>query len=319
MVAVIKQVRHVIPISGKDSLCAALIQTARHPDLPYEFFFNDTKVELPETYTWLERVEQVKGWKIKRIGRDLREIIREEDMLPSHGVRFCTRRAKIEGMEEEYGASNVVVYYGLRADENRVGRRPSDGWTHVYPLVEAGIDLRGVWIILKNQDLLPPAFFWPSLYYRVLEMLGSRAHLVEQLEEWEFQMLFAGRTRANCAFCFYQRPYEILWQSETHPELLWQTSWMERTTGRKRQGRFSYIDNYLPLFDEASSGRTASYSYSFRDGYFFDEIVERRKEILDRRAGAVCRAIGKRFECGLLGVALDSEIAMTSCGLLCGK
>lgn len=288
--------RYLIPISGKDSLAAGLIQTTREPDLPYEFFFNDTRCELPETYDWLEKVEAKTGWQIKRIGRDLREIIRQEDMLPSHKMRFCTRRAKIGGMEAEYGSSEVVVYYGLRADENRVGKRPSDDWTHVYPLVEARIDLRGVWIILKNQGLLPPAFFWPSLYYRVCEMLGGDWRIISELEEWEQRMLFAWRTRANCWFCFYQRQYEILGLSETHPDLAWETSWMERTTGKRR-----------------------TQAYSFRQGYFFDEIVSKRQQIIDRRAKEVCQIIRKRFNKGLLDEHGDTEIALTSCGLLCGK
>lgn len=288
--------RHLIPISGKDSFAAALIQTIRYPNLPYEFFFNDVGTELPETYTWLDAVELKTGWQINRIGRDLEQIIRDEDFLPSHRIRFCTDRAKIRPMEKEYGKTGITVYYGLRADEQgRVGRRPSDGWTHVYPLVDAGIDLRGVWSILRAQDLLPPAFFWPSLYYRVCEMLGMFANWIDELEPWEQQVYFSGRTRANCYFCFYQRQYEILWLAETHPDLSWKTSWLERTTGKRR-----------------------SAAYSFREGYFFDEIVNRRKVILDRRAKEICNLIGKRVNKGLFETE-DTEIALTSCGLLCGK
>ncbi len=288
--------RHLIPISGKDSLAAAMIQTARHPDLPYEFFFNDTECELPETYDWLERVERKTGWTLTRIGKSLESIIREEDMLPSNQIRFCTRRAKIEPMEKHYGKSGITVYYGLRADENRVGARPSEGWTHSYPLVDAGIDLNGVWLILKNQDLLPPSFFWPSLYYRVKELLWFGDHYCDELPEWKFRQLFSGRTRANCFFCFYQRQYEILWLAETHPDLLWRTSWLERTTGTRRRA-----------------------AYSFRQGYFFDEIVNRRKQILDRRAREVALQVQEWFTVNLWGETGDTEIALTSCGLLCGK
>lgn len=48
--------RHVIPISGKDSLCTALIQTTRQPDLEYEFLFCDIGSELPQTYQWLSEI-----------------------------------------------------------------------------------------------------------------------------------------------------------------------------------------------------------------------------------------------------------------------
>ena len=41
--------RHIIPISGKDSLATAISQRARFPDVPYEYVYNDTRMELPET------------------------------------------------------------------------------------------------------------------------------------------------------------------------------------------------------------------------------------------------------------------------------
>lgn len=287
--------RHLVPISGKDSFAAALIQTTRYPDLPYEFFFNDTEQELPETYAWLDKVQAQTGWQIQRIGANLERIIEQHGMLPSHRQRFCTRDAKIRPMERRFGRKEITVYYGLRADEaSRIARRPSDTWEHVYPLAEAGIDLRGVWLILKAQDLLPPAFFWPSLYYRVCEMLGSGIGWIDELAEWEQRVLFAGRTRANCYFCFYQRQYEILWLAETHPDLLWRASWIERRNRRKM-------------------------AYSFREGFFFDEIVSRRQIILDRRAKEVCGIIKKRVNRGLFDEPGDTEIALTSCGLLCGK
>ena len=63
--------RHIIPISGKDSLATALVQTTRYPNLPYEFLFNDVGCELPETYAWLDAVERKTGWKINRVGKCL--------------------------------------------------------------------------------------------------------------------------------------------------------------------------------------------------------------------------------------------------------
>lgn len=289
--------RHLVPISGKDSFAAALIQTTRYPGLPYEFFFNDTGQELPETYAWLREVETKTGWNILRIGADLERIIEGHGMLPSHHQRFCTRDAKIKPMERHFGRKDITVYYGLRADEgDRIAQRPSDQWLHVYPLADAGIDLRGVWLILKAQNLLPPAFFWPSLYYRVCELLGPRIGWIDELAEWEQRVLFAGRTRANCYFCFYQRQYEILWLAETHPDLLWRATWIERFAGKRRKE-----------------------AYSFVKGFFFDEVVSRRQTILDRRAKEVCGIIEKRVNKGLFDEPSDTEIALTSCGLLCGK
>ena len=134
--------RHVIPISGKDSLATALLQTAREPTLEYEHMFNDVETELPETYDWLRRVEQAQGWSIYRIGKDLRSVIDGEDMLPSPKIRFCTRKSKIQPMEEWLDQQDepVTLYYGLRADEDRQGYVPVDGRKVKYPLQDIGID-----------------------------------------------------------------------------------------------------------------------------------------------------------------------------------
>jgi len=288
--------RHLITISGKDSACAALIQTARRPDLPYEFLFCDTGSELPETYAWLDEVEQKTGWTIQRIGKNLEELIKHTDLIPNHNRRFCTEKAKIRPMNKFYGKGRTFVYYGLRADENRVGVRPSETSTPVYPLVEAGIDIRGVWIILNRQGLLPPSFFWPSLYYKVCELLGSNWGLIDELEEWEQRALFAGRTRSNCYFCFYQRLYEYVWLSEVHPSLFERACRIERTTGRLQQTPFTWS--------------TAGH---------LDNIVRtRRNELLLKRAKEVVELIRKRLNKGLFEHQ-DTEIAFTSCGLLCGK
>ncbi len=292
--------RHIIPISGKDSLATALLQTARHPALPYEYVFCDTGTELPETYDWLKRVQEVTGFQIQRVGRSLEALIRHYDILPSHGRRFCTKEAKIQPLEKFYGKTGCMVYYGLRADESRVGVRPSDLWTPVYPLVDMGIDLRGVWVILNHKDLLPPSYFWPSLYYRVLELMGSRAHLIEELEPWEQRMLFAGRTRSNCYFCFYQRVYEFAWLAETHPDLFAKLCWFERFGTRRR--------------------RPDSQIFTWNARFFADDkIGNERRRIVDTRARQVIQTINNRFNRGLFDDPCDTEIALTSCGLLCGK
>lgn len=289
--------RHIIPISGKDSLCTALIQTARKSDLRYEFLFCDTGSELPETYDWLNHVERTTGWKIQRVGRNLEALIKKRDIIPSNGRRFCTTECKIRPMSRFYGKSTTYVYYGLRADENRVGVRPSETSTPVYPLVEMGIGIRGVWIILNRKNLLPPAFFWPSLYYRVSEMLGHDAWLIDELAEWEFRMLFSGRTRSNCYFCFYQRQYEFVWLAEVHPELFERACRIERTTGRLLQSPFTWLKDY-----------------------HLDNLVRNgRQAILNRRAGEVANIIKQRLQGSLFNETGDTEIALTSCGLLCGK
>lgn len=288
--------RHLIPISGKDSLATALIQTARQPELDYEFVFCNVGAELPETYEWLDNVERRTGWTIQRVGKSLEQLIAKWNFLPSHQNRFCTKHAKIKPLEKFHGKNPTTIYYGLRADEARVGIRPSVTSTPVYPLVECGIDLRGVWTILNAQNLLPPSFFWPSVYYRVCEMLGPNVSWISELAEWEQRMLFAGRTRANCFFCFYQRQYEYVWLAETHPDLFARTCWMERFTG----------------------GDLTSFHWK-SDYYIDNKVRNERQKILDRRAIEIISVIDKRLNKGLWAEHGDTEIALTSCGLLCGK
>src|SRR5690349_18862155 len=109
--------RHICLISGKDSLAATVVQKRLDPDLPYEYVFNPTGWDLPDTVLWLTKVERYLGQKILRIGGDLNSICKEAGMLPSINSRFCTRKAKIEPLKQFLRGDMAHVYYGLRADE----------------------------------------------------------------------------------------------------------------------------------------------------------------------------------------------------------
>ena len=287
--------RHLILISGKDSLAAALVQTASRPDLAYEYVFNDVRCELPETYEWLSRVEAKTGWPIQRIGADVMERIRAyHGFVPSRLHRYCTKEGKIEPTEKHIGKDECTVYYGLRADENRTGYLPigKPNITPAYPLREAGIGLPGVYAILDAQGLYPPTFFWPRLHAAVAERLAAWPGWEAKLSRMERDILFAGRTRANCFFCFFQRRYELLWLYEAHPDLF-------------AQGRALEKDDY-----------------SFKQDFPMSELdrPEVRGRLFDKRVGLVTQGILAKFQRGLFeGVAADNELATTSCGLLCGK
>lgn len=289
--------RHIIPISGKDSLATALVQTQRVPELEYEFIFNDVECELPETYAWLETVEVKTGIVLVRVGRDLKKsIVRRNGFLPSSRARYCTRECKIDPMKQYIGKDAAVIYYGLRADENRVGYVPvaNDKITPCYPLREAGIGIDGVYALLDRWELEPPSFFWPRLHQAVTQRLES------VLPEWgakitrsERRTLFAGRTRANCSFCFFQRQYEYIWLMETHPD----------------------------LWEEAKSFENVGSEYTWRQGYALADLEapERAAKIFESRVLWVCGQIAKKAQMNLFDEEPDNEIAGTSCGLLCGK
>lgn len=287
------KVRHILLLSGKDSLATALVQTTRAPALPYEFLFCDVGAELPETYAWIDRVEDVTGWPIQRIGKSLKEASnRYGGYLPSPKVRYCTRECKIEPMQAYLKGSAARVYYGLRADENRTGYVPVAGSEiePVYPLQELGIDLRGVYAILDAQNLMPPNFFWPRLHTAVCERMAGWGDWESTLSRMEHSILFAGRSRGNCSLCFFQQLPEWVWLMETHPD----------------------------LFDEAKAFENVGSNYTWRPDYSLDEVAARAPEIFESKVKNVVKRIQRRLQLSMFE-AEDNEIALTSCGLLCGK
>lgn len=283
--------RHIIPISGKDSLAAALFQSVHEPR-DYEYFYNDTGAELPETYDWLNFVEKQTGWKIKRIGCDLQEIIDGFDYLPSHNARYCTRMAKIEPMFKWIGDDDATVYYGLRADEKRVGLRATKKNIKArYPLMDNGLNINAVWSIVQAQNLLPPSFEWSNLRQMVEEKISIND--MTFLQPWELHTLYSGRTRPNCFFCFYQRQYEYLWLYDTHPDLFQKACEAEDKHGGE--------------------------GYTWREGYKLSDLIHRREIIMKRRADEILDILSKRRQGYMFSDYNLTDISSTSCGLMCGK
>lgn len=285
--------RHIILISGKDSLATALVQTARNPDLPYEYVFNDVEAELPETYEWMDRVEKKTGWPVVRIGKSLPSRIEHYNgFLPGIGQRYCTKECKIEPTEKYIGTDDATVYYGLRADETRTGYVPigKPNITPSYPLRDLGIGLQGVYAIVDAKGLTPPDFFWPRLHDAVMEKMGE-GEWQSRLSRLERQLLFAGRTRNNCYFCFFQRRYEFLWLYETHPK----------------------------LFEAAERMEKADYTFHQDFPLSSYRCPEVRERLFGRRVRDCCKIIHDKMQGKLFGEPGDNEIALTSCGLMCGK
>lgn len=281
------EAQHVIPISGKDSLATALLQTTRHPDRRYTFLFNDTRSELPETYEWIAKVEAVTGWTIHRTTASIEEkIIEWNGYLPSHQNRWCTRDCKIKPTDDYLSIAPAYVYYGLRVDEpERKGFIPTrkSNIYPIYPLREAGLGLEHVWAIVEAKGLLPPSFHWERLEKAVQSQLPESKWI--PLTVWQRRMLFAGRTRSNCFHCFYQRLYEWVWLYETHPGLFYRAKSWEKAN-------FTWnMDHPLDHFEDEA----------FREKQF------------NRRTNKLIKILtGQEKE-------YDSEIAGTSCGLICGK
>ena len=300
--------RHILLISGKDSLATAIIQKTRQPGLPYECLFNNTFAEMPVVYEWLKKAEAYLGMPIKQVGANLEEIIMQQGGLPGHSGsafgRFCTRLGKVLPLEREVGTGKAFAYYGLRADEpERVGYKQNANFdiTPVYPLREMGFTLPLVWHMLEQLDLLPPQFFWQAVYDRVIERLGSYASFVDNLLPWEKAYLFAWRTRPNCYYCYQQRTYEWIGLLDDSPHLFWHAAYIEENVGK----------------DNGKQQRLKMFTW--RQHESLRELATRAEEVREKRVKEICKIIIRRAQGEMFPVEQMDELSMTSCGLLCGK
>jgi hypothetical protein len=295
------EVRNIILISGKDSLATAIVQKTRRPGLDYEFIYNYTYADVPEIDDWLIKVENYLGQKILRIGEDLHDIIEEQGILPSLKRRFCTRLSKIFPLRDYLDGDFANVYYGLRADEERVGfdNSFSPNIKPLYPLRDVGFGITQVYELLGRLDLLPPTFFWESLYEEVITEInkeeGPDAHVkyITGLSQPQFNVLFAWRSRPNCYFCFYQSYYEWVGLLEIHPDLFEKALEMEENYGGED---FTWNSNKFSL-------RT---------------IREQAARIKAKRVRKIIRTLKGLYNGTPLPVK-RSGLDVTSCGLLCGK
>lgn len=292
--------RHIIPISGKDSLATAILQKELEPNLPYEYVFNPTGAELPEVYSWMKAVENYLGKKIIHVGQNLEAIIEMYNyFLPNQKARYCTRESKIEPFINWINGDQCTVYYGIRADENRKGFDNTLS-PHIHakmPLVEKNIDLKGVYLIINSKNLKPPTFFWESIYLEVCRIMGF--DVKDVIIEYEFDVLFAGRSRANCYMCFNQRLYELVWLLETYPKLFDKMEWYESQGGEKE--------------------------YTWKRDYPMRKIRENAERIKKKRVYTICKFIAKKCQLELFLPQEEDEedfydiLAVKSCGLFCGK
>ena len=291
--------RHIIPISGKDSLATALVQLKRQPDLPYEYMFNPTGAELPEVFDWINKVELYLGKEIIRVGENLEDIIEDYNFfLPSGQARYCTRQSKIQPMEKWIGKDECTIYYGIRADEVRKGYvNPSGRITVVLPLDEENINIDGVYEIINHHGLKPPTFFWKQVYDKVCKIIGGESVLKSLLKDWQIDMIFAWRSRANCYFCYNQRQYEWCGLLEYHPDLFWNAESMEHKGGEK--------------------------TYSWNSNRTLRWIYENKESIVDKRVKSIVKIIDKLKQ-GEMNFnnnedGFNDVLSTASCGLFCGK
>lgn len=313
--------RHIIPISGKDSLATAIVMLGLYPDLPYEFVFNQTGAELPETFEWLDKVEKQLGITIHRIGADLEGIIAGYNyFLPSAWSRYCTRKAKIEPFEEWLGSSPATVYFGIRSDESRGGYDNSKTpWiVPAYPLQDLNMGIKEVLTVCKSRDLMPPAFFFQQLF----DIVSARfpgVDLEKQLGFRAFRSLFSGRSRTNCFFCWGQAIYEFVWLYYTHRDLFDKALWYE--SQGPRTGKAKQMD----FFGQVWEYETPPPNFSWMNGMTLAFVKANHRKLLLDHAGKIEALIRKALGTGTLDLAQGlgekniDVLNVTSCGLFCGK
>lgn len=190
--------RHILGVSGgRDSAALAVHMRQTRPDLRLEYFFTDTGKELPEVYSFLDRLEGFLGQPIARLNpdRDFDFWMAEYgNFLPSPRTRWCTRQLKLRPLEhwlrDDLNAGVTVhSYVAIRADEpSREGYQSTQSNMLVHlPLRDAGIDRKGVIDILRNADVGEPEYY-----------------------DW--------RSRSGCTFCFFQQKIEWVRLAERHPD-----------------------------------------------------------------------------------------------------
>lgn len=187
-----RKIRHILGLSGgKDSAALAIYMRDRVSEM--EYFFCDTKKELPETYAYLHRLEAYLGCCIVHLdngGRGFDHYLTlRRGFLPSATNRWCTEMLKLKPIERYAGDDQAISYVAIRADEDRQGHLPTKpNLVSVFPFVDAGMTLRDVLGILERTGVGLPD------YYR-----------------W--------RSRSGCFFCFFQQKIEWVGLLENHPEL----------------------------------------------------------------------------------------------------
>lgn len=228
-----KKIRHILGISGgKDSTALAILLYKKIPDL--EFFFCDTHKELPETYEYLHRIETRLGIKIKRLGSQVgfdKWLELHGNYLPSARARWCTKKLKLEPLEQFIGNDTAYSYVGIRADENREGYfSTKNNIKPVYIYKEKKFKSRKMNKMTYNQLEITEEFKKMGIDLPIREEGYRIADVAKVLNDSGIGMpkYYSWRTRSGCFFCFFQRKYEWIGLSEKHPALFEEAAGYEK-------------------------------------------------------------------------------------------
>lgn len=144
-------VRHILGISGgKDSAALAIYLKQKYPTLKIEYYNSDTGCELAETVELINNLEAYLG-EIQKLAAVKKEDTPEPTpfhhflkamggFLPSPQARWCTKKMKLDVIEQHIGNDYAISYVGIRGDEDR------DGYVSSKPNIQAIFPFRrNIW------------------------------------------------------------------------------------------------------------------------------------------------------------------------------
>ena len=151
---------HIVGLSGgKDSSALALRLREVEPR-PYTYLITPTGDELPEMRDHWNRLADMLETPLTVVtapGGTLSEQIAQQNCLPNHRIRWCTRKLKIEPclayMKARPGS---VLYVGLRADEPERKGIYDSAITCRFPLREWGWGVGDVRGYLRERGVVIP-------------------------------------------------------------------------------------------------------------------------------------------------------------------
>ena len=213
--------RLIVAVSGGRDSTAALLWCQKYVEPPREIItvFCDTGAEWPETYEYLEYLEERLSVELVRLQNGtLTEVVRRYGWWPDAKYRVCTEALKRRPLgkfltETDVRDGHTVVVMGLRAEEGEVRRRRG-------PLFyERHLNI-WVW---------SPLFEWTKDQVKTfLEHHRIRPNPVYQ---------WAGRV--GCGVCVLAKPKEVANFVRQHPERAEHYIRLEEEVGSSWRSRVS--------------------------------------------------------------------------------
>jgi len=223
---------------GKDSM-AALLWTLEHITKNPLIVFCDTKFEAPETYTYIDYVENIIGIPIIRISsikyNGMLNLVEKKKRFPSTKARFCTEELKVKPMIDfilDTLQEDFIAIQGIRKDESEARSKMQKQCSYFKFYFEAynakgkkhsyrGKEVRK-FAKTKVNDILRPVFDWTA--DEVISYILEKGFEVNPLYKKGFK-------RVGCFPCIMSNQTDIKSLNMFFPERIKEISDFEIRTG----------------------------------------------------------------------------------------